>query len=462
MTSMWLVLIHALGLGLFDEIAAQASSDCSTNFPGDYTSCDRLHDGAAFLQAMQSRSQTLGADRMDLEVLNAGAGKALKAGCDVTLLNLGACIGNEVCVGCELIAPANDLPQAQLRFPAGELRCEGDRTCSQNVSSDPFNFRSAGQVMVCIGDETCKDIWRITNVGAVCCSSANDGDTCSNSTFNLTADDMLCQNDVCCDGTRVCTNSTMDEVESLLCRGLLACSDSTVILQQDLYCNATSESNPSSSGSTCTDSSFTFEVNDTHVVDCLGDFVCEDSNFTFNSGSSVSFECDSEAAGTGGGQGACNTATINLAAGVCMDLNCTQDDDCIGMVVNLNGGTCYFNVFFNETRPNFVDGCVATNETRCGPIPPQEICCRDDPSCGSCCVDATSTTRTSESGLEPSSSATTTAESTTTTTTTTSTTKSKKPYPYHRRNRRNRREHRRNRRQNRRNRRQHSRQYRYG
>ena len=238
---------------------------------------------------------------MDLEVLNAGAGKALKAGCDVTLLNLGACIGNEVCVGCELIAPANDLPQAQLRFPAGELRCEGDRTCSQNVSSDPFNFRSAGQVMVCIGDETCKDIWRITNVGAVCCSSANDGDTCSNSTFNLTADDMLCQNDVCCDGTRVCTNSTMDEVESLLCRGLLACSDSTVILQQDLYCNATSESNPSSSGSTCTDSSFTFEVNDTHVVDCLGDFVCEDSNFTFNSGSSVSFECDSEAAGTGGG-----------------------------------------------------------------------------------------------------------------------------------------------------------------
>ena len=38
------------------------------------------------------------------------------------------------------------------------------------------------------------------------------------------------------------------------------------------------------------------------------------------------------------GQGACNDATINLAPGACMDLNCTQNDDCIDLVVNLNGG----------------------------------------------------------------------------------------------------------------------------
>ncbi|CAL1155992.1 unnamed protein product [Cladocopium goreaui] len=262
---------------------------------------------------MQSRSQqTLGAN---FEVLSAGAEKALRAGCDVDLLNQGACVGDDVCVGCDLPGANAVLPQQDNRFPNNELRCEGNRTCSQNVSSATFKFASPGQVMVCIGDVTCTDVWKVSNVGAACCSSANDGDTCSNSSFNLTANDALCQNDVCCDGTRVCTNSTMDDVESLLCRGLLACSDSQVILEQDLYCNATSESNPSSSGSTCTNSSFTFVANDTHVVDCLGDFVCEDSTFSFNENSAISFECDSEAAGTGGGQGACNEATINLAPG---------------------------------------------------------------------------------------------------------------------------------------------------
>jgi len=295
------VLIHALGLGLIDEIAARStdSSDC-TNFPGG-ASCDCYHDGAAFLQAMQSRSQqTLGAN---FEVLSAGAEKALRAGCDVDLLNQGACVGDDVCVGCDLPGANAVLPQQDNRFPNNELRCECNRTCSQNVSSATFKFASPGQVMVCIGDVTCTDVWKVSNVGAACCSSANDGDTCSNSSFNLTANDALCQNDVCCDGTRVCTNSTMDDVESLLCRGLLACSDSQVILEQDLYCNATSESNPSSSGSTCTNSSFTFVANDTHVVDCLGDFVCEDSTFSFNENSAISFECDSEAAGTGGGAG---------------------------------------------------------------------------------------------------------------------------------------------------------------
>ena len=148
------------------------------------------------------------------------------------------------------------------------------------------------------------------------------------------------------------------------------------------------------------------------------------------------------------GQGACNDATINLAPGACMDLNCTQNDDCIDLVVNLNGGICWFNMFNQEIRPNFVNVCNKTNSSQCGPITPQEICCRDDPSCASCCVDVT--TSTSESGQAPSSS-----------TTTTTTTKTKTIYPRNRRNRRNRREHRRNRRQNRRNRRQHARQYRY-
>ena len=299
--SMWFVLIHALGLGLIVEIAASTDpSDCSTNFPGN-ASCDRYHDGAAFLQAMQSRSQqTLGADRVDLEVLSQGAEKALRADCSLTMLNDGACIGDDVCVGCDLPGAQGILPQTELFFPNRELRCEGNRTCSQVVGS-PFTFASAGQAMVCIGDATCTDVWFVSNVGAVCCSSANDGDTCSNSSFSLTVNDVICQNDVCCDGTRVCTNSTMSDVESLLCRGLLACSDSQVILEQDLYCKATSESNPSSSGSTCSDSTFTFVVNDTHVVDCLGDFVCENSIFSFNENSAISFECDSQAPGTGGG-----------------------------------------------------------------------------------------------------------------------------------------------------------------
>lgn len=403
---------------------------------------------------MQSRSQqTLGADRVDLEVLSQGAEKALKADCNLTMLNDGACIGDDVCVGCDLPGAQGILPQTELFFPNRELRCEGNRTCSQVVGS-PFTFASAGQAMVCIGDATCTDVWFVSNVGAVCCASANDGDTCSNSSFSLTVNDVICQNDVCCDGTRVCTNSTMSDVESLLCRGLLACSDSQVILEQDLYCNATSESNPSSSGSTCSDSTFTFVVNDTHVVDCLGDFVCENSTFSFNENSAISFECDSQAPGTGGGQGACNDATINLAPGACMDLNCTQNDDCIDLVVNLNGGICWFNMFNQENRPNFVDVCNRTNSSQCGPITPQEICCRDDPSCASCCADISTTT--SESGQEPNSSSTTS-----TTTTTTTTTKTKTIYPRNRRNRRNRREHRRNRRENRRNRRQHARQYRY-
>ena len=300
MTSMWCVLIHALGLGLIDEIAA--SSDCSMNSFGGVSVCDPYHDGAAFLQAMQARSQeVLGADRVD-EILSAGAQKALRATCDVSMLNAGACIGNDVCADCFLQGSLVALPNSgDPRFPNNELRCEGNRTCSQNASSPAFEFRETGQVMVCIGDVTCTDVWRFSNLGAVCCSSANDGNTCSNSSFTLTPDDALCQNDVCCDGTRVCTNSTMDEVESLLCRGLLACSDSEVILEQDLYCNATSESNPLSSGSTCTDSIFSFVVNETHVVDCLGDNVCEGSVFNFQDNQLISFECDSEASGTGGG-----------------------------------------------------------------------------------------------------------------------------------------------------------------
>ena len=122
--------------------------------------------------------------------------KALRAGCDVDLLNQGACVGDDVCVGCDLPGANAVLPQQDNRFPNNELRCEGNRTCSQNVSSATFKFASPGQVMVCIGDVTCTDVWKVSNVGAACCSSAHDGDTCSNSSFNLTANDafakMMC------------------------------------------------------------------------------------------------------------------------------------------------------------------------------------------------------------------------------------------------------------------------------
>ena len=71
---------------------------------------------------MQSRSQqTLGADRVDLEILSQGAEKALRAGCNVTDLNNGACIGDDVCVGCNLPGAQGVLPQTEDFFPNREF-----------------------------------------------------------------------------------------------------------------------------------------------------------------------------------------------------------------------------------------------------------------------------------------------------------------------------------------------------
>ena len=373
------------------EVAAGGSTDLScTAFP----SCECHHDSATLLQ---SRShQALAVD--------------FGPTCLQANLNNGTCVGDNKCFKCDLQGAQNLLPSDETRFPESRLLCDGDSssTCSLNTTSLPIRFLEASQVMVCKGTGTCRDEWKVENVGAVCCSSpSNVGQTCYFSSFAL-QNNTLCQSDMCCDGVQVCSNSTMNGVESLLCKGYLACSDSTVGLERDLYCNETSDVNlaPSLSGGTCSRSWFDFTNGESnqHVVDCLGNGVCDGSFFTFDTNASVSMECDSNGGGMGG---ACQNATITLAADVCLDLNCTQDVDCLNMVVNLNGGKCFFNNFGQQTRPNFVAVCTATNGTECGPIQREPICCKDEPDCGSCCAEPSTTTITTESPFEPSSSTTT-------------------------------------------------------
>ena len=326
--------------------------------------CDCCHDGATFLQSRSSRShETLGVENSQKA---SSLGSLSSQTCKVTDLNNGTCTGDFVCIDCKLDASNSTLPTDAQRFPEGRLLCQGDDTCSQLAESDPIEFRDPSQVMVCIGTRTCQDVWKVTNVGAACCSSSTDeGQACYNSTFELARSAPLCQNDMCCDGNQVCSNSRLTGIESLLCKGYLACSESTLSLERDLYCNETSDANPSSStsGGTCSDSSFSFIGGSQHVIDCLGN-VCDNSNFTFEVNSNSAMLCDSDArtgGGSGGSGGACSQVNLTLAPDACLALNCTQDVDCLGLTVTLNGGQCFF--LGNTTDPNYVDDCKATNES---------------------------------------------------------------------------------------------------
>eukprot|EP00490_Sorites_sp_Unknown_P009016 CAMPEP_0114661210 /NCGR_PEP_ID=MMETSP0191-20121206/21945_1 /TAXON_ID=126664 /ORGANISM="Sorites sp." /LENGTH=444 /DNA_ID=CAMNT_0001892855 /DNA_START=92 /DNA_END=1426 /DNA_ORIENTATION=+ len=384
-------------------------------------------------------------------------GTSERATCELADLDSGRCLGEGACSFCNLQGQNSTLPTNGFSFPDFKFLCEGFSACSLTQGSEGITFQDGGQVMVCKGAEACSFTWEVSNVGAICCSSVVErGMTCDSTIFQL-GDTDACQNDVCCDGNKVCTNSTMNNVESLLCQGNLACSQSMFQIERDLYCNETSEGNPDNASSTCTQSTFTFSSDNTHAIDCLGNDVCSRSTFTLDSGSSSYMQCDSEAEGTlPGAGGACTGSVITIQNGACLDLNCTQPEDCVGLTVS-EIGTGFCNWIGDENDPRRPEDCSASNETACGEVPRDPICCRDDPDCGSCC-ERTTTTSTPPFDPNTTTSTTTTEGNTTTTTsavTTTTKTKTKKPYPYHRRIRRNRRQDRRqNRRQNRRNRRQ--------
>ena len=120
-------------------------------------------------------------------------------------------------VGCDLPGAQGILPQTELFFPNRRIALRRQphllTGCWLTIHVR-FGWTSHGLHRRC---DLHRCLVRFKCGGSVCCSSANDGDTCSNSSFSLTVNDVICQNDVCCDGTRVCTNSTMSDVESLLC-----------------------------------------------------------------------------------------------------------------------------------------------------------------------------------------------------------------------------------------------------
>eukprot|EP00438_Fugacium_kawagutii_P016395 Skav204941 [mRNA] locus=scaffold2911:37403:38617:+ [translate_table: standard] len=357
------------------------------------------------------------------------------------------------------------------RFPENKLLCEGDTgtTCSQLFDSLPIVYKESDQVLVCKGSRTCDGPWRVENVGAVCCSSTTDvGQTCDGATFKVQAAEPNCQNDVCCDGSLVCANANIEIADSLACKGFFACSSASVLLERDLYCNETSNANtaPGDSGHTCSNGLFVFNgtgPDPKHLVDCLGNDVCSFASLIFwdDENASISMLCDSNVSGTdtGGGsvEGACLSTSVVLGVDGCLDVFCVQDIDCEGMTVDTSaaGSECFF--VGDESFPFIPENCSVVNETQCGPIPPDDICCLDDPDCGSCCETPTtcggevssssssslSTTEESSSSSSISSSSSSSSSSSTTSTTSsssssfaTATKKKKKPYSQYRRRRR--------------------------
>eukprot|EP00438_Fugacium_kawagutii_P033740 Skav209656 [mRNA] locus=scaffold2126:61685:67598:+ [translate_table: standard] len=435
---------------------------------------------------LQSHSSWQAPQALTAFASEAGGTKRQGPTCLITDLDAGECVGPDTCYACNFTAANQDLPTLGTRFPDSRLLCDGDTgtTCSQLSDSLPIIYKESSQVLVCKGSRTCQAPWAVENVGAVCCSSPSDfGQTCDGARFVVNPAEPLCQNDVCCDGSLVCANANIDTAESLACKGFFACSSATVILEKDLYCNETSNVNtdPGDSGHTCSSGQFVFDPlgvpDPKHSVDCLGNDVCSFAtlDFTPSINASISMLCDSNASGTdtGGGstEGACLGTEVILGTDDCLDLFCVQNIDCEGMTVDTSasGSECFF--VGDESFPNIPENCRVVNETQCGPVPPDDICCLDDPDCGSCCnapssstggeaSSTTSTTSTTEESSSSSSSSSSSFSSTTASTTSSSsfsstTTKKKKPYSQYRRHRRYDRRHRR---QHRRYERQHRRQ----
>ena len=273
--------------------------------------------------------------------------------------------------------------------------------------------------------------WLVTNVGAVCCSVANGGESCKNTaSFTMTTDaESSCTSDACCDGEQTCDDAIFTGVNSMSCRGLYACEASTFSLARNLYCSATSlvmntdEYGPGPYSNVCDDSTFTFKEGGDHCVQCLGDNVCTSSNtfFTFELASQVSMNCV--------GGVTCNAATISLPDSSKLRLVCDGTDTCKDSIVNLgggnsemlltclngacspmtinrNGGNCQCTT---QTCPSDckcqVAGCEVNVPSVCSSDDPDTACCSPEnpdqgghPDCGQCGCGVSTTTSTTSTG----------------------------------------------------------------
>ena len=333
------------------------------------------------------------------------------------------------CVGCE---GGGTIPSGGAGFPTGSLLCLNEQAGSGQVceaDTTPFAFQDSNDFMTCRGYQSCVNEWFVTNVGAVCCSVANGGQSCkADASFTMTTDEeSSCTHDACCDGDQTCDSAFFTGVNSMSCRGLDACQASAFSLDRDLYCSSTSlvVNGGGVFNNVCDDSTFVFKKGGDHCVQCLGDNVCTSSNtdFTFQFLSQVSMNC---VGGT-----TCNAATISLADGSKLRLVCDGSNTCKSSIVNLggsnsqmlltclnsacgdmdinrNGGDCQCTT---DTCPSNckcqVVGCEVNVPSVCSSDDPDTACCSGDgpnadqgghPDCAQCGCGVSTTTSTTSTG----------------------------------------------------------------
>ena len=279
--------------------------------------------------------------------------------------------------------------------------------------------------------------WLVTNVGAVCCSVANGGESCKNTaSFTMTTDaESSCTSDACCDGEQTCDQAFFTDVNSMSCRGLNTCQDSVFSLARNLYCSSTSlvmDSGPGPYSNVCDGSStsFTFTASGPHCVQCFGDNVCQAATFTFSEASEVSMHCKGDVDNCKSvkislqdnsklelvcdGSVACASSSTEINLGgansemllSCLNGGCSSD-----MVINTDGGKCKCSSDVDSTCPDDCT-CPGTNcqvnvPSVCSRDDPDTACCSDDgpnadqgghPDCEQCGCGVSTTTSTTSTG----------------------------------------------------------------
>ena len=337
------------------------------------------------------------------------------------------------CVGCE---GGGTIPSGRGGFPTGSLLCLNEQAGSGQVceaNAVPFAFQDPNDFMTCRGRHSCVNNWKVTNVGAVCCSAALGGGSCKGNPgtaeFTMNADgESSCTSDVCCDGSRTCDTATFTGVNSVSCRGWEACQTSEFSLARNLYCSSESLVKRGDFWNVCRAGKFTFTAGGTHCVQCLGANVCEDSDFDFNDASEVSINCvgdttckdavfvlqdNSKIEMVCDGSDACSgNADVRLGgSGSEMHLTCLNGA-CNGLRIKRDSGKCVCTDETNEC--NLVRdcscpgrGCVVDVPSVCSSDASDSACCAganqgDHPDCGQCCpvsdVTTSSTTTTTSTG----------------------------------------------------------------
>ena len=198
---------------------------------------------AALAALAGARSALMSAETRDLENVAylqtrnlQGSQQGVVRACDINDIDSGNC-GKDECTSCVLSAGGTPIPTDNANgWDQGFLECKnlprtlanGSGSSCSGVSTDGrfYMFQDSNDYLICDGYQTCRPLWNVENVGAVCCSGhetcqanrivLNDGSDPENPKGT-------CSNDLCCDGFASCAVSEFIGIGSISCRGQATC-----------------------------------------------------------------------------------------------------------------------------------------------------------------------------------------------------------------------------------------------